>query len=89
MRAKMCASAAVRRRKKPVFACVALLGIFQERGSRVIFIAYAACADGEPVCGDECIEVRYFAPDSLPPLAFENDAAILAAWRRHWLRRKR
>jgi ADP-ribose pyrophosphatase YjhB (NUDIX family) len=60
-----------------------LLGVFQERGSRVIFLAYAATAEeGEPVCGDECLDVRYFAPADLPPLAFENDAAIIAAWRR-------
>ncbi len=59
-----------------------LLGVFQERGSRVIFLAYVATAgDGELVCGDECMDVQYFAPRDLPPLAFDNDAAILAAWR--------
>src|SRR4051794_41330248 len=36
-----------------------LLGVFQEHGSRVVFLAYAATAGGEePVCGDECMEVR-------------------------------
>ncbi len=59
-----------------------LLGVFQEAGSRVVFLAYAADAGTEePVCGDECLEVRYFAPEELPPLAFDNDNAILAAWR--------
>ena len=59
-----------------------LLGVFQEQGSRVVFLAFAAKApDGEPVCGDECLEVRFFPADALPPLAFGTDAAILAAWR--------
>jgi ADP-ribose pyrophosphatase YjhB (NUDIX family) len=61
----------------------ALLGVFQEPGSRVIFLAYAANAgDEEPVCGDECMAVAYFSPEELPPLAFGTDAAILTAWRR-------
>ena len=60
-----------------------LLGVFQEEGSRVIFLAYAAFAgDEDPVCGEECQDVRYFAPNELPPLAFGTDGAILAAWRR-------
>jgi 8-oxo-dGTP diphosphatase len=60
-----------------------LLGVFQDQGSRVIFLAYAGTADDdEPVCGDECMEVRYFSPDELPPLAFGTDGAILDAWRR-------
>ena len=60
-----------------------LLGVFQERASRVVFLAYAATApEGELACGDECMEVRFFEPDALPALAFENDTAILAAWRR-------
>jgi len=60
-----------------------LLGVFQEPGSRVVFIAFAAEAGEEPpVCGDECLDVRYFAPEALPPLAFQTDAAVLDAWRR-------
>ncbi|MCH9058842.1 MAG: HEAT repeat domain-containing protein [Planctomycetes bacterium] len=31
--------------------------------------------------GDECQDVRFFPPDSLPPLAFSHDTAILRAWR--------
>lgn len=59
-----------------------LLGVFQEQGSRVVFLAFAAAApEGEPVCGDECLEVRFFPLDALPPLAFSTDAAILDAWR--------
>lgn len=60
-----------------------LLGVYQEPGSRVIFLAYAATAEpGEPVPGDECFDVRFFPPDELPPAAFHHDSAIIAAWRR-------
>ena len=60
-----------------------LLGVYQEPGSRVIYLAYAAEAGpGEPVVGDECMDVRFFPADALPPLAFHHDAAILETWRR-------
>ena len=60
-----------------------LLGVFQEQGSRVVFLAFAAQAgDEEPICGDECLDVRYFDPDALPPLAFGTDAQIMDAWRK-------
>ncbi|MHB8574668.1 MAG: NUDIX domain-containing protein [Dehalococcoidia bacterium] len=60
-----------------------LLGVFQEQGSRVVFLAFAATAgDEEPVCGDECQDVRYFLPADLPQLAFSTDGAILAVWKR-------
>ena len=59
-----------------------LLGVYQEPGSRVIYLAYAAEAGpGAPVVGDECMDVRFFPTDALPELAFHHDAAILAAWR--------
>jgi ADP-ribose pyrophosphatase YjhB (NUDIX family) len=60
-----------------------LLGVYQEPGSRVIFLAYAAAADeGDPTPGDECMDVRFFPIDALPPPAFVHDTAILEAWRR-------
>ncbi len=59
-----------------------LLGVFQEQGSKVVFLAYAAAAGDEtPICGDECMDVRYFAPDELPPLAFGTDAQVMQSWR--------
>jgi ADP-ribose pyrophosphatase YjhB (NUDIX family) len=59
-----------------------LLGVYQEEGSRVIFIAFAASAGGgDPVCGEECQEVRFLPLDQLPPPAFHHDNAIMAAWR--------
>jgi 8-oxo-dGTP diphosphatase len=60
-----------------------LLGVYQEPGSRVIYLAFAADAgEGEPVVGEECMDVRFFPADALPTLAFAHDAAILDAWRR-------
>lgn len=59
-----------------------LLGIYQEPGSRVIYIAYAARAGtGEPVADSESLEVRFFPAGALPPLAFSHDGEILGAWR--------
>jgi len=59
-----------------------MLGVYSKAGERVIFIAYAGHAvGGQLQAGDECTEVRTFAPDALPELAFPNDGAILAAWR--------
>ncbi len=58
-----------------------MLGVYSRPGERVIFIAYAGhVIGGELVAGEECIEVRVFAPDQLPELAFPNDGAILSAW---------
>jgi ADP-ribose pyrophosphatase YjhB (NUDIX family) len=59
-----------------------LLGAWSTRGERVIFIAYAGRVTGGRIeIGQECIDVRFFAPDALPPLAFAHDGAIVKAWR--------
>jgi ADP-ribose pyrophosphatase YjhB (NUDIX family) len=59
-----------------------LLGAYSSAGERVIFIAYAARVTGGRIeVGAECQDVRFFPPDTLPPLAFSHDAAILRAWR--------
>ena len=59
-----------------------LLGAWSSRGEGVIFLAYAARApSGRTVIGPECMDVRFFAPDALPPLAFQHDSSILRAWR--------
>ena len=59
-----------------------LVGVYQEAGSRVIYIAYAAEAgEGEPVADAESMEVRFFDREHLPELAFPHDGEILAAWR--------
>lgn len=59
-----------------------LLGVYQEEGSRVIFLAFAASAEpGDPVCGEECQDVQFLPLEALPPPAFFHDSAILGAWR--------
>lgn len=59
-----------------------LLGAYSRPGEPVIFIAYAARVTGGRIeVGPECIEVRFFAPDALPPLAFPHDASIVREWR--------
>lgn len=59
-----------------------LLGVYQEPGSRVIYIVYAARAgSGEPAPDEESTEVRFFPVDHLPELAFRHDGVIVDAWR--------
>lgn len=50
---------------------------------RVIVITYAAQADAttEPRAADDADDVGWFAPDALPPLAFDSMARPIAAWR--------
>jgi 8-oxo-dGTP diphosphatase len=58
-----------------------LLGAWSTAGERVIFIAYAARATGGQIdVGPECIDVRFFPPGGLPPLAFQHDQSVLRAW---------
>ena len=58
-----------------------LIGAYSEVGNRTVFVAYAAAAvGGELAAGEECIEVRAFAPDALPALAFPHDGEILETW---------
>ncbi len=58
-----------------------LLGVYSTAGERVVFIAYAGSVEGgELAVGEECLEVAYFEPESLPDLAFPHDAAIISAW---------
>ncbi len=59
-----------------------LLGVYSAAGNPVIFIAYSgALVAGTPEAGDEAYEVGLFPPDALPPLAFDHDGEIIAAWR--------
>jgi ADP-ribose pyrophosphatase YjhB (NUDIX family) len=58
-----------------------LLGAYSRAGERVIFLAYAARVTGGRIeVGAECQDVRFFALDALPPLAFPHDPAIVRAW---------
>ena len=58
-----------------------LLGAYSAPGERVIFLAYAArVSGGRIIVGEECQDVRFFAPDRLPPLAFPHDDEIVRTW---------
>ena len=67
----------------------ALLGAWSEAANPVIFLAYAGrIRSGTPSPGPEASEVRWFASDALPPLAFDHDGEVVAAWRRHIARER-
>jgi ADP-ribose pyrophosphatase YjhB (NUDIX family) len=59
----------------------ALLGVFSEEGNPAVFIAYTGTIlEGEPEPGPESRAVAFFAPDDLPPLAFDHDREIVDQW---------
>ena len=59
-----------------------LLGLFSEDGQPVIVAAYAARElGGQLTTGPETLDVGFFSPDDLPPLAFPRDRQMLACWR--------
>jgi ADP-ribose pyrophosphatase YjhB (NUDIX family) len=49
---------------------------------RVIVITYLAQAEGDaaPIAADDADQVGWFAPDHLPPLAFESMARPIELW---------
>ncbi len=58
-----------------------LIGAYSSRGDRVVFLPYAArVVSGSIAIGHECQDVRFFAFDALPSLAFSHDDAIVRAW---------
>ncbi len=59
-----------------------LLGVYSEPGNPVVLIVYTGEVDGtEPtVQADEISAIGWFAPDDLPPLAFDHDPTIIADW---------
>jgi 8-oxo-dGTP diphosphatase len=60
-----------------------LLGVYSESGNPVVLIVYTGDVDaGEPtVQAEEISAIGWFAPDDLPPLAFDHDPAIVSDWR--------
>lgn len=58
-----------------------LVGLFSESGHPVVVAAYhCRSMQGDASPGPEVSQLGYFAPDSLPPLAFGRDREILRAW---------
>ena len=59
-----------------------LLGLISTEGETVVLAVYEARRfRGEPVAADDLVEVGWFAPDSLPDLAFAHDQLTIEAWR--------
>lgn len=58
-----------------------LVGLFSEAEHPVVVVAYVAYEVGGHLnAGHEALEVGFFSPDDLPPLAFPRDELILARW---------
>lgn len=60
-----------------------LLGVYSEPGNPVVLIVYTGDipASAMPVIQEaEIAAIGYFAPNDLPPLAFDHDARIIADW---------
>ena len=59
-----------------------LVGLYSEAGHPVMVAAFAARELGGALkAGDETLDVGFFSPTDLPPLAFPRDEQILARWR--------
>ena len=55
-----------------------LIGVFSQAQHPVVVVAYSANeTGGELMAGPECLDVGFFALDTLPPLAFPRDAEII------------
>ena len=60
-----------------------LVGVFSQEGQPVILVAYdSRISGGCTAAGPEVLEVGFFPPEDLPPLAFSRDREILGAWRK-------
>lgn len=60
-----------------------ILTAISSTGDPVILLVYPAlAAEGDPLPGDDLVELGWFSPDALPGLAFPHDANILSIWKR-------
>ncbi len=60
-----------------------LLGVYSEPENPVLLIVYVGTVppSATPVIQEaEITAIGYFAPEALPPLAFDHDARIIADW---------
>ena len=59
-----------------------LLGLYSEAGRPVIVAAFSGTEEGGRLeAGPEALEVGFFPPEDLPPMAFPGDSKILEGWR--------
>jgi 8-oxo-dGTP diphosphatase len=61
---------------------VALLRIdIEPYGDRHVFsVTWLVRGDGDPVAADDVSELRWFAPEEFPEMAFPGQNAVLAEW---------
>jgi len=58
-----------------------VLDVFSTAGDPVVLLAFPATSViGEPVAGDDLIEIGWFSPGELPELAFPHDPEIFVSW---------
>ena len=51
------------------------------QGAGTLNLVYLCEAEGEPRADDDSAELRWCAPDDLPPMAFPHEEAAVRAWR--------
>jgi 8-oxo-dGTP diphosphatase len=70
---------------EPVRFVGAVSDRYGESGNATLNLCWTArVVSGEPTPADDVVELRWFAPDELPPaeeLAFPNTSSLLAFWR--------
>lgn len=85
-RGEVVEAAAVREVREEVGLTVELgplLALLSAPGESVVLAVYPARSfAGEPLAGDDLVEVGWFRPDALPDLAFDHDREIIEAWLR-------
>ena len=60
-----------------------VLGVFSEQGHPVVLVTYdSRIIGGSARPGVEVLELGFFSPDDLPPLAFPRDRQVLETWKR-------
>ncbi len=57
-----------------------LHGKEHERGADIVIVYLGRVEGGTKSAGDDALEVAFFAPDDLPPIAFQTTRKALKLW---------